>query len=277
MTAVSAVLFAVLGAIVGSFLGVIVTRLNTGMSIGGRSRCFSCRKTLRWFELVPILSFLAQRGRCRTCHSSIPSRDFFIELVTASAFFGIGWRFGEQAFIVPFFWVAIVVILIITSLFIIISFYDLKHTIVPDKIVFPLIGIGFVSLFLVQPSISFLIQPGVFLPTWTHALAGIVIPLPFFLIWLFSKGRLMGFGDIKLMIAIGWLLGLPYGVSAVIIAFWIGAVCSILILTMQRLSRLFRSNKQFIINSEIPFAPFLALGWYSVLMFGINLLAIPFV
>jgi leader peptidase (prepilin peptidase)/N-methyltransferase len=276
MNVLIAIFFAVLGAVVGSFLGVIVTRLNTGMTIGGRSRCFSCRTTLRWFELIPVASFIAQRGRCRSCQSVIPSRDFMIELVTALAFLGVGMRFAAEAVYQPFFWLSVLVLLIIASLLIVISFYDLKHTIVPDKIVFPLIGIAFVSIFLVQPAVSFLVQPAFMVPSLWHGLAGILIPLPFFLIWLLSKGRLMGFGDIKLMVAIGWLLGMSFGISAVIIAFWIGALFSIGVIALQRLPRLFRVGKQFIIGSEIPFAPFLALGWYIVLIFDVNLLALPF-
>lgn len=275
MSILIAFLFGILGVIIGSFLGVVVDRLNTGMSLGGRSMCLSCRHTLRWFELIPVVSFILQRGRCRICKSAIPKQVFLIESVTGLVFFTLALRFISQIGFSSNLWVTIGVFGIIFSLLIAISFYDLKHTIVPDVFVYPFLIITIVLLFFMTPRLSFELHSFVWPNFWDIA-SGFLIPLPFFLLWLFSRGRLMGFGDIKLMAGIGWLAGLYFGIASIILAFWGGALISLGIIAVDKIIRLFRKRKRFILSSEIPFAPFLVLGLYLVIIFRINILALPF-
>lgn len=266
--------FLFLGVLVGSFLNVVIFRMNTGRTLGGRSHCFSCRQTLEWFELIPVLSFLIQRGRCRNCGSKISKQYIIIETITSLLFTGISLRYLDQLASGNILaWITVFVLLVIISILIVISVYDIYHKIVPDTLVFPLISISLVLVF--TTSLSPLLITGDFsLELWSRLIAGVLIPLPFFIIWLASRGRLMGFGDIKMMIAFGLLLGATAGITAVVVSFWIGALVSLGVMGLQHISRLFPKQKRFIMSTEIPFAPFLAIGLYLVIVTDINLLTL---
>lgn len=234
----------VLGAIIGSFLNVVVYRYNTGMTLGGRSKCFSCNKTLTWIELFPIFSFLFQKGKCKKCHSKISWQYPAVELLTAILFTLIFYFFPPISVatgITTFFY------LVISSLLVVITVYDAKHKIIPNAFVYT-----FDVLALIHISSS------------SQFLAGPILALPFFLFWLVSRGRWMGLGDAKLMLGIGWVLGLQMGISAFILAFWIGAIISVL--WMAIVLRKFKKRY------EIPFGPYLILGMYLVLFFHIQVL-----
>ncbi|MEK7062408.1 MAG: hypothetical protein AAB946_00060, partial [Patescibacteria group bacterium] len=98
--------------------------------------------------------------------------------------------------------------------------------------------------------------------------SGILIPLPFALIWLFSRGRLMGLGDAKLMAGMGLLLGLSGGISAVFISFWLGGA---FVFILYLYKKLFKTSYNITMKSELPFAPFLIVGAILTFIFGINL------
>jgi prepilin signal peptidase PulO-like enzyme (type II secretory pathway) len=269
---------AIFGAIVGSFLNVVVARLHTGMTLSGRSCCFSCRTQLRWYELIPVLSFVLQSGRCRTCDARISHAYVVGEIVTALAFGGIAFVYGPLVVQDSFVGVTAAFLFLVFALLIALSLYDVRHTIIPDVLMVPVIILSGVSLFFVDyTSEIFLIGRTFHAPSLWGALAGVLIPLPFALLWLVSHGRLMGFGDIKLMVAMGWLLGLLSGINAVVLSFWIALGVIVLIHASQRLFRLFPRTKRFIMSSEIPFAPFLVIGLYLVLIFGVHIMMTPFV
>src|ERR1700752_70221 len=88
----------VFGTIIGSFLNVVALRYNTGFSLGGRSRCFSCGKTLYWYKLIPLFSFLIQGGRCRKCHSQISIQYPLVEALTGLVFLGLFLKFQDSFF-----------------------------------------------------------------------------------------------------------------------------------------------------------------------------------
>ncbi|HWC57812.1 MAG TPA: prepilin peptidase, partial [Candidatus Paceibacterota bacterium] len=192
----------VLGLIVGSFLNVVILRLNTGRSVvRGRSACARCNRTLAWYELVPVFSFLALRGKCRTCQGAISFQYPLVELTTALLFvieysrIVIAGGFTQMA------WIVYAFVLIVSALFMVIVVYDLRHKIIPDQVVYPLILLALLSI----------LWRGAVFPYFGIATAlfgGVLVALPFFCLWFFSKGRLMGFGDVKLALAIGWLFGL---------------------------------------------------------------------
>lgn len=243
----------VFGTLIGSFLNVVAARYNTGMTLGGRSKCFSCNKTLTWKELVPIFSFAIQGGACKRCKSKISWQYPLIEALAGVFFVLIFWYFPptsvETAFITLFY-------LVITSILLVITVYDAKHKIIPDPLVFLFAGLALIKLF-ISPDLGFA------LPTLWQILAGPLLALPFFLIWLVSKGRWMGLGDAKLTLGIGWVLGLGEGISAVILAFWIGAIISVL--------WMYVSFRKFKMRYEIPFGPYLILGMYLVLFWHIHI------
>ena len=122
------VITGILGLIIGSFLNVIILRMNTGRGIGGRSQCFSCNKTLAWYELIPVVSYIIQRGKCRSCRTRISLQYPLVELVTGIAFAGVAWQ-------VPFFDkpVSFIAWLTVISVSMIIAVYDIHHYGIPTK------------------------------------------------------------------------------------------------------------------------------------------------
>lgn len=266
----------ILGTLIGSFLNVVILRYNTGKSIFGRrerSVCFSCSRKLPWYELIPVLSFFFLRARCRGCRSAISWQYPLVEIATGLIFSAIffvvsdpGYLFGQSA--VLFFLYAL-----IWSILIVIAVYDLRHKIIPDTLVFAFISF---SLF---TTLLFPGLPGSFL---SSVLAGLFFFVFFAGLWLVSSGRWLGFGDAKLVVGVGFLLGLVRGLSAMVLAFWIGAIFSLIIIGLSLLvkqkviprGRLHRSLRLFTMKSEIPFAPFIILGTLIAFLFEFDLIGI---
>lgn len=252
----------ILGTIIGSFLNVVIYRLGTGASIThSRSMCFSCGKTLSWYELVPVFSFIIQNGKCRKCKSKISWQYLFVELVTGLLFLLTTWRLNLQVGEVLFYWV-------IMSIFVVISVYDIRHKIIPN---------GFVYSFIILSAILLIWRSSIQILTVWDILAGPILFVPFAALWFFSKGTWMGFGDAKLAWGIGWLLGLSGGVAAMILAFWTGALWGLGLIALSNIGKLLPNNKGFTIKSEIPFGPFLILGTILVLFFNIDIFSLSLV
>ena len=267
-----------LGFIFGSFLNVVSLRFNTGKSLNGRSMCFSCAKTLQWYELIPVVSWLIQKGRCRSCSSRISFELLLSEILTG-AFFGLiaARGFFADAFIldVPYI-ISTVYLVSIFSLLVVVLFYDMRHKIIPDELSFAFGLIAFLGMFF------FAFENGVFnyigfqIPNVWHMLSGILLPLPFVIIWYLSKGSQIGLGDPKLMVGIGFLLGLSRGLSAIFFAFWIGALFALSLIIVNKIfhKKLVSRGKKSIMKKEIPFAPFLILGTFIIIISGLNILFI---
>lgn len=253
-----------LGTIIGSFLNVVIYRFNTGRKITkGRSICMTCNKNLRWYELIPVLSFLIQKGKCRRCASHISHQYPLVEFITGLIFSATAFKFLPVLGLS--FWVYIFSVLFfvfIFSLLIVISVYDIRHKIIPDRLVFIFILLSFFSIFINFSSVGQFIT----LPSLSDLLAGPLISLPFVLLWLFSKGRLMGLGDGKLILGIGWLLGLWGGLCAVVLSFWIGTLISIFLMLI--------SNKKINMKTEIPFGPFLIAGTIITFFFNLDIFSL---
>ena len=235
------------GLIIGSFLNCLIYRLEKNKSfLKGRSYCPHCNKTLKWFDLIPILSFLFLRAKCRYCKKKISFQYPLIELVTGLLFVLIFWHFG---FNVGF--VALSYFLISTVFLIIIFVYDLKHYIIPDKIIYPAIVIAIIF------NLQFLAfnQFSIF----KFSILSAVLPALFFLaIILLSRGRAMGWGDFKLAILMGLLLGWPNILVAFFLAFLMGSLVGMGLIISKRKT----------IKSMIPFGPFLVIATFIALFFG---------
>lgn len=253
-----------LGTIIGSFLNVVIFRFNTGRTITtGRSICMNCNRDLRWYELIPVLSFLIQSGRCRRCASKISHQYPLVELVTGLVFTLIAFKFLPILYVSYGLYIFLVILFVfIFSLLIVISVYDLRHKIIPDKLVYVFIIISFLSIFIN----SFLFGSVFILPTFAILISGPLLALPFVLLWFFSKGRLMGLGDGKLVLGIGWMLGLSSGIFAIILSFWIGTIVSV--------SLMFLSKKKINMKTEIPFAPFLIISTLVTFLFNFNIFSL---
>lgn len=246
----------ILGTLLGSFLNVVILRYHTGMGLGGRSMCMSCGKTLHAHELIPILSFLFQRGRCRKCKAKlsiqypiVEALSGFVVLISALTLSPI-LDYSTSVFITLF-----IYIVFIFSLLLVISVYDLRHKVIPNALSLAFVILSFFSIFM---SVT-----GPVVPTVLELFSGFFLALPFALISLGSKERLMGFGDVKLIFGIGYLLGLSSGIMAVLLSFWIGTAVALVLLLFRKFG--------FNLKSEIPFAPFLALGTFIVFITSINI------
>ncbi|MEO8638165.1 MAG: prepilin peptidase [Candidatus Taylorbacteria bacterium] len=281
------ILFFVFGSIIGSFLNVVALRYNTGLSLNGRSACFSCGKTLKWYELFPIFSFLFQRGKCRGCKSKISSQYPIVETVTGLVFLSTYFKFFSDfsfsssfALLVTRYTLqvtSLVFFLVVFCLLIVIAIYDIHHKIIPNGLVYAFIALSFLKLFFFSSSLTLHVTSYMF-PSLLELLAGPILFLPFFLLWFLSRGKWMGFGDGKLALGLGWLLGLPQGTTAVMIAFYSGAFVGLGLIAYKHVARRFKS-RSFALNkntnhltmkSEIPFGPFLIFGIFVVFFFSVN-------
>lgn len=261
MYTLSLIYIFILGALVGSFLHVVSSRYNTGMSVvKGRSICFHCGKKLKWYELLPIVSFFFLRGKCRKCKTHLSWTYPLVEILTGFIFVGVAIRqyyywplysmytHGLLYSVLFFVYYATVF-----SLLTVIVLYDIRHKIIPDRFVYAFIALAFGKLLL------YLYIKG--LPFGLADMfdigASFILFIPFALTWFMSSGRWIGFGDAKLVLGIGALLGFVSGLSAVIVAFWIGAAYSIYLLIHSRyISKKFHIG----LKSEVPFAPFLVIA-----------------
>ncbi len=251
-------IFFVLGLFVGSFLNVLADRFSEGESVvKGRSHCEKCKKTLKWNDLIPLLSFLMLRGKCRYCHSPLSFYYPIVELTTGILFIltiffvsnGSQFLISNFKFLINFqLLINLIYYLFIVSSLIVVFFADLKYRIIPDKIVFPAILISFLYLFIIHNSLFMI-----------HLFSALGASLFFLVLFLITKGRGMGFGDVKFAFLMGLILGFPKIIVGLYIAFLTGAIVgSILILW----------RKKRIFGIAIPFGPFLAFGTFLALFWG---------
>ena len=271
------------GLVIGSFLNCIIYRLaaserrvlprETERETGGsflktRSFCPVCKHQLGLLDLIPVFSFLILRGKCRYCLQKISWQYPIVEILTGLIFLlnfnfftpldnftsnGASFSIFNQFSISNFQFLNIFYYLIISCFLIVIFVYDLKHYIIPDKIIYPAIGITFLyqlfriwdfghwDLFRVS-DLGFGILPSLF----------------FLVIILFSQGQWMGFGDFKLAILMGLILGFPNILLALFLAFFTGAIIGV---------GLVISGKK-TLKSEVPFGPFLVAGTFIALFWG---------
>lgn len=233
------------GLVVGSFLNVLIDRIPRGENVIWKpSHCNFCKKSLRWFELVPVLSFLVQGGRCRRCKKRLSIQYPLIELVTACGFVLL----LPSAVVTP---VGYVLALIIYSVAVVIFVIDLKHQIIPDGALLVLAG----ALILLAVPLSFMER-------WQHLLTACVSGLGFFLLWIITRGRGLGFGDVKLVFLIALLLGYPLTVVALYIAFLTGAMTGVILILVNRAK----------MKTRIAFGPFLIGGALCATVLGERIL-----
>lgn len=253
-----------LGTIIGSFLNVVIYRFGTGKSIvAGRSICMTCNNKLRWYELIPVFSFLIQSGRCRRCASSISHQYPIVEFITGVMFTLIVLHlFPILSFSQNLYFLLVTFYSFVFCLLLVISVYDLRHKIIPDKLVYVFIFVSFLSLFINYTNAGSLLS----LPSPMRLVAGPLFALPFALLWMLGRGRLMGLGDAKLILGIAWLLPPLASLAVITMSFWVGSIVS--------LAFMFFSKKRMGMKTEIPFAPFLVLSVFIVFLFNLDIFSL---
>ncbi|MCX6806956.1 MAG: prepilin peptidase [Candidatus Berkelbacteria bacterium] len=231
----------ILGLLFGSFLNVVILRLEKEEKgiFNGRSKCPKCNKVLSWYELIPIISFILQGGKCRNCKKSISWQYPLVEFLTGFVFAILYWKFGFSFSSPTLFALSSVLIVLFVS--------DLRTQTIPDIIAY--IGIGLAVVYV-------LLNP---LSSMFYALIGAVIAGGFFaFLVLISKETWMGQGDIKIGIIMGLILGYPNVLVALFIAYFFGALVGIfLIITKKKTMR-----------SSVPFGPFLILATFATMFYG---------
>lgn len=271
----------IFGLFIGSFLNVLILRCNTGVSVvTGKSKCLNCNNNLKWYELIPVLSFLAQKGRCRNCKAKISIQYPIVEILTA-LIFGLSYLKIIDFFEYVFFYIRspnpasinlllerisnfpfgakeiflLVAAFIFFSLLIVISVYDYYHKIIPNSY----------SLFLFIFSVFFVIGFSLFIQDFNFLLQNILSGFAFFsfffLLSFVSGEKWMGYGDSKLAASLGLFLGPIKTLMALMFSFWLGAIFGILVLILSR---------KISLKSQVPFAPFLALGSFLAFLIEID-------
>ena len=229
------------GLAIGSFLNVVAARVPLKRSIvSPGSACMSCGHELAWYENLPVLSYLALRGRCRGCGARIglvyPAVELLTALLVAASFLEFGW--SGRSFVAAFFCATLVAI----------SATDISHRIVPNVIVLPAAVIVLAAMTVLEPSAEWAL--GAFGAALFLFLAALAYP----------KG--MGMGDVKLALLLGAMVGrtVPVALMAGMLAALVPSVV------------LFVRHGSAARKMAIPFAPFLALGGVVALFFGDDLL-----
>lgn len=245
------------GLVVGSFLNVLVYRLPRGLGfVKGRSFCPKCKKKIAWFDNIPLLSFFLLRGKCRRCKKQISIRYPLVELLTGVLtilIFNFKFEILNQYQILNFeFLIDFVLILLLFWGLVVIFFVDLEHQIIPDEIIIPLI-----IIFLLREFISFFfLSPNPYNLSPIFSAVGAF--LFFFLIYLATKGKGMGFGDVKLAFLMGLALGWPRIILAFYLAFLTGALTGVILILRKKAK----------LKQKIAFGPFLALATVISILWG---------
>jgi len=251
----------IFGTLIGSFLNCLIYRLeNKKGFILGRSICPKCKHKLAWYDLIPIFSFIFLKARCRYCKEKISWQYPIVELTTGLLFlliFNFQFLIFNQFSIFNF--INLAFVFFIFSSMLAIFVYDLKHFIIPDKVVYPLIAITFLY-YLIRELINF--QSISNFQFFNYLLAGIGASLFFLCIYLISKGKWLGFGDVKLALFLGLFLGWPNILLSLFLSFIIGAIIGAGLI-------LFKGK---VLKSQVPFAPFLILGSFIAFFWGRQLL-----
>ena len=244
------------GGVIGSFLNVLIDRIPRGEVVTkGRSHCESCHHLLAWYDLFPFFSFIFLQGKCRYCHKPIGFQTIVLETLTGVVFVVVTYTLIQQNTLPPLLAVSLFYSLSIVSSFMVIAFIDAKHGIIPNSIVYSATLISIVyHLFFWQTALPYF-------------LSACGAGLFFLLLFIATKGRGMGFGDVKLAFLLGLFLGFPAIIIALYLSFLTGAIIAFILVI--------RKKKKFS-GGTIAFGPFLILGSVIAFLFGNFLLTQSF-
>ena len=244
------VLAALFGLCVGSFLNVVIYRFPLKMSLAyPASHCTSCDYVLKWYDNIPVLSYLMLGGRCRSCKERISPRYMLVELANGVLWVAAVYLFWESSIVFA------VSTALVSSVLICIFFIDLEHMLIYNRFTIAVAVCGAALMFFDS------------FAAWYHHLIGAAVGGALFLALYYGsililKKEGLGFGDVKLAAAAGLLLGWQRLILAILVA---SVSASILLLILRRL----RKDEE---GKEYPFAPFLVAGFLFALFFGAGII-----
>jgi leader peptidase (prepilin peptidase)/N-methyltransferase len=231
--------YSLLGILIGSFLNICIDRLPLGGSlIKPSSHCPACQRRLTPVELIPIISFLALRGRCKDCGERIPIRMLLVEIGTGIIFFLIWVRFGYswETLLVSFY----------SCLLIIISGIDMEHHKVLNILIYPAIVLSLIMI------------PVFHLGNFLNHLGGGTLGFGLLFLLAVLSPRSMGMGDVKLVVFLGLVVGFPAIVIVLFLSFVLGGLIAGILLGLKKVGR----------KDPIAFGPYLALGGFITMLYG---------
>ena len=265
------------GASLGSFLNVLATRYNpdkflfSKKVIGGRSHCDYCGAQLRWYELIPVFSYLWQLGKCRHCHHRLSIQYFLSEvlsglIVVATPIFLEKLSFYHYSLALAVLWTAFFLSLLLVSLI------DIRLNMIPDELNIFIAILGLAIAIINAKFFNFLNGSliGSYAPIFDfhdNIFINRLVALAFCFIFfggliIFSKGKVMGAGDLKLSVGLALAFGWPEVMLLTFLAFILGSIVGLFLII----------NRKATMKNYLPFAPFLALGGFLIYAYGIQML-----
>lgn len=234
----------IIGLVLGSFFNVVIFRFNTGRGvIKGRSECSNCQSVIKWFDLVPFLSYFVLNGKCRRCLNKISPLYPIVEVSTAAALLLLFLNSPSISLLT-------LISALIIALLMLTIFLDIRYLIISDKVLISL-AIATTGSKLLNGNANF-----------TYLLISAFGLTSFFaILFLVSRGKWIGLGDVKFVFIIGFMLGYPVGYLAVISAIWLAAMFSVILLVSGKATA----------KTEIPFGSFLSVTTIIFIIFNSEL------
>lgn len=250
----------IFGTAIGSFLNVLIWRLPREETIQGRSYCPHCSHQLVWHDLVPVFSYLFQRGECKYCSKPVSFRYPLIELITGILFGLAMWLYPVVDLLTFLLFLKIIVAIAIC---VVVFVIDLEHYLILDKLVYP--GIILMLFFSIVLDLfgggTFSAAAFLYAATIQGLIGAAVAFIPFWLLWFGSRGKWMGYGDVKFVAFMGLALGWRGVIMALLVSFVVGAMVGLILIAA--------GKKQ--LSSKIPFGTFLSLSTILALFWGMRL------
>jgi leader peptidase (prepilin peptidase)/N-methyltransferase len=253
---VLSILVFIFGASIGSFVQVIASRLHVAPIMKGRSKCLSCGEALRPYDLIPVFSYLLLKGKCRYCKSTYGVSALVIEILFGTAFLFLYHLviLGQTTILASVLWLIYYTFLFGTLG--VMALYDRAHSYIPFSFLvsFLVLTLGMLGVRFVEDfHLITLLSP-------------VIVAAPFLLIWLITKRKGLGFGDVVLFFGVGAFFGVLQGFAVLMISVWCGALVGIYIKYI--------SKKGLLKSTAIPFVPFIVFAFFVVLFTGIDVFSI---
>ena len=244
------ILAVVLGLCIGSFLNVVIFRIPNNMSLASPpSHCTKCGYLLKWYDNIPVISYLILKGKCRKCKSRISPRYILVEIFTALIYALCVYLFWEHSVVYA------IISMLFSSVLICTFFIDLEHTFIPDRFQIIILALGIVAIFFDR-----------YTEWYDHLIGmlsgGVVFLSIYFVALAIYKREGMGFGDVKLAFVVGLFLGWQRLVLAMLITSVLACFVMLPIIFIKKSDN----------GKEFPFAPFITIGTLVALLYGAQIL-----